>query len=170
MNKTTNALAPLKFGIEQIAINPRNPARARQLLIDLGMVNWVDDQVKALGQVFGEDAGNIANLAFNYEAFSGKEFEILNYVEGDNWLEDAVEDRANTVTHLGMHCSADDLIRWREFFAERGIGIAQEVFTQSHTNPFLVENGRKYNYVIFDTKSILGVDLKFIVRINKEDQ
>ena len=49
---------------------------------------------------------------------------------------------------------------------ERGIKVAQEVFTKSHTNP-VIAGKRKYNYVIFDTKEILGVDLKFIVRINQ---
>jgi hypothetical protein len=33
----------------------------------------------------------------------------------------------------------------------------------SHTNP-VISGKRWYNYVIFDTKEILGVDLKFIVR------
>jgi hypothetical protein len=41
--------------------------------------------------------------------------------------------------------------------------VAQEVLTQSHTNP-VISGKRWYNYVIFDTKDILGVDLKFIVR------
>ena len=67
-----------------------------------------------------------------------------------------------------MHCSADDLIEWRVFFQSRGIDVAQEVMTESHTNP-VIAGKRSYNYVIFDTKDILGVDLKFIVRINKDD-
>ena len=46
--------------------------------------------------------------------------------------------------------------------------MAQEVFTESHTNP-VIAGKRSYNYVIFDTREILGVDLKFIVRINKDD-
>jgi hypothetical protein len=67
-----------------------------------------------------------------------------------------------------MHCSGDDLLKWREFFKERQINVAQEVFTESHTNP-VIAGKRSYNYVIFDTREILGVDLKFIVRINKDD-
>ena len=159
---------PLKFSIEQIAINPRNPFLARELLIAIGLANWVDDTVIAKGFVFGHPGSSVANLAFNYEAFSGKEFEILNYVEGENWLEDCVEQRAGSVSHLGMHCTAEELFEWREFFKARNIPVAQEVVTVDHTNPFLIENGRKFNYVIFDTKSILGVDLKFIVRIERE--
>ena len=45
--------------------------------------------------------------------------------------------------------------------------MAQEVMTESHTNP-VIAGKRTYNYVIFDTKEILGVDVKFIVRINHD--
>ena len=96
----------------------------------------------------------------------------MDYTSGLNWVDDsdscATANVFNTVSHLGMHCDAEELIEWRKFFGSRDIAVAQEVFTQSHTNAYLVENGRKYNYVIFDTKPILGVDLKFIVRIDKE--
>ena len=79
------------------------------------------------------------------------------------------DERRNSVSHLGMHCTADELELWQEFFAERGIGIAQEVVTDSHTNP-VISGKRLYNYVIFDTKEILGVDLKFIVRLEPEQK
>ena len=65
-----------------------------------------------------------------------------------------------------MHCSAEDLVKWREFFNERKIQVAQEVFTDCHTNP-AIAGKRSYNYVILNTYGILAVDLKFIVRINK---
>ena len=152
----------MKFFIEQIAIAPTNPAAAKQLLSEMGAVDWVEDQVVANGKVFGEDRSNIANLSFNYELAKSYEFEVLDYVEGDNWVE---QGRADTVCHLGMHCAADEIWNWSEFFAARGIAVAQEVFTQSHTNES-IKDSRRYNYVIFDTKAILGVDVKFIVRKN----
>lgn len=151
----------LKFTIEQIAICPKDPVAARALLRDIGAVTWHEDHVVADGRVFGFEGSNHADLAFNYELFSGKEFEVLHYTKGSNWMEGKV--RANSVSHLGMHCSADDLMKWREFFAARSISVAQEVMTQSHSNP-AIAGERWYNYVIFDTKEILGVDLKFIVR------
>jgi hypothetical protein len=72
--------------------------------------------------------------------------------------------RRPMVSHLGVHCTSEELGEFRRKFADMEIRVAQEVFTQSHTNPFLVEQKRKYQYVIFDTYDVLGVDLKFIVR------
>lgn len=150
----------MQFKIEQIALAPRDPKAARKLLEAIGAVKWVEDTVVADGEVQGSSAINKALLQFNYDMFDGKELEILNYQNGPNWL----TRRPYCVSHLGMHTTAEDLVRWRDFFASRGIKVAQEVYTVSHTNPFLLKTGRKYHYVIFDTFEILGVDLKFIVR------
>lgn len=154
----------MKFQIEQIAICPLDPALAKQLLRDMGAVDWVEDHVTASGEVFGETANNEANLSFNYDLFAGKEFEILHYTGGDNWI-DSLDRGFNIVSHLGMHCTAEELVHWRAFFAVREIDVVQEVVTLQHTNP-AIAGKRSYNYVIFGTKRILGVDLKFIVRIN----
>lgn len=154
----------MQFKIEQIAICPAHPALAIELLRELGLTEWANDHVVAEGRVYGDFVGeNEADLAFNYQAFGGKEFEVLNYTNGENWMKYGT--RPNSVSHLGMHCTAEELVEWREFFRQREIYVAQEVFTKSHTNP-VIAGKRSYNYVIFDTKSILGVDLKFIVRID----
>lgn len=152
----------LKFQIEQIAICPRDPAAAKELLRAMGAAIWVEDHVKANGIVFGAEGKNEADLSFNYDMFAGKEFEILNYTDGDNWMNRP--ERINSVSHLGMHCTADELVQWRKFFADREFLVAQEVVTYEHTNP-VIAGKRNYNYVIFDTKRVLGVDIKMIVRI-----
>lgn len=163
----------MKFTIEQIAICPSDPSAAKDLLRDMGAVEWSEDHVVADGWVFGYPSRNEADLSFNYDLVGGNEFEVLHYTQGPNWMDDreAKNDwprRVNSVSHLGMHCTDEELFAWREFFSERGISIAQEVVTESHTNP-VIAGKRNYNYVIFDTKSILGVDLKFIVRVNVND-
>ena len=158
----------MKFKIEQIAICPKDPIAAKKLLSEIGAVDWSEDHVVATGSVFGEQGTNEADLSFNYEIFDGKEFEILNYTKGNNWIDSSGRTERNVVSHLGMHCSAEELEKWKEFFHQRAIKISQEVFTDSHTNP-VIAGKRSYNYVIFDTRPILGVDLKFIVRINKDD-
>ena len=152
----------MKFTIEQVAINPPNPEIAQAFLAELGAAEWCKDQVRASGNVYGAPTQSVANLAFNYSIMPGGEFEVLSYLAGENWLEGGC--RSGGVSHLGMHCSAEELIKWREFFAAKGVPVAQEVVTTSHTNP-AIKDDRRYNYVIFDTKAIIGVDLKFIVRL-----
>lgn len=154
----------MQFRIEQIAICPANPEAAIELLTAIGAAEWAKDHVIANGKVYGQEGRNEADLAFNYNLFGGKEFEVLNYTDGNNWM--LHPERTNSVSHLGMHCSAEELVEWRAFFAGRDINVAQEVFTESHSNP-AIAGKRWYNYVIFDTKAILGVDLKFIVRLEQ---
>ena len=154
----------MKFFIEQIALCPPNPAAAINLLKQLGLEEWVKDHVVAGGKVFGESGKNEADLAFNYENTRPEnkplELEVLHYTSGLNWM----AGRPPMVSHLGMHCTAEELEAFRRKFSDMGIRVAQEVFTESHTNPYLLEVKRKYQYVIFDTRDILGTDLKFIVR------
>lgn len=153
----------MKFFIEQIALCPPDAKAAIKLLEHLGLTEWAHDTVIAKGKVFGNPGINEAALAFNYQAAREEpkplELEVLHYIVGDNWM----AGRGPSVSHLGMHCSLEELEEWRMKFSGLGIKIAQEVDTRSHTNP-VIAGKRWYKYVIFDTRNVLGVDLKFIVR------
>jgi hypothetical protein len=152
-----------KFVVQQFAICPTNPAAAIELLTALGAEDWARDHVVAQGEVFGKtECRNEADLAFSYTLAPDKEFEVLHYTTGHNWMGELL--RWNSASHLGMHCSEEELAEFRAFFKERGIPVAQEVFTESHTNP-VISGKRWYHYVIFDTRHLLGIDLKFIVRM-----
>lgn len=155
-----------KFKIEQLAINPRNPETAKMLLQAMGVDEWTEDTVTAGGHVLVSqdekvDATNTANLSFNYDLFPG-EFEVLEYTKGENWLQ---EWGASLVSHIGMHCTEEELWEWKEFFGRRYIPIVQEVWTMEHSNP-AIKDMRKYHYCIFGTRDVLGCDVKFIVRKN----
>lgn len=152
----------MKFKIQQVALCPLDVKRAEALLAKLGLDSWARDTVVATGTVHGVEGSNRAQLAFNYDALDGNELELLHYTDGRNWMADT----RPAVSHLGMHCTEDELAEWKKFFELEGIGIVQEVYTQSHTNKFLRDNGRKYHYCIFGTRDVLGTDLKFIVRID----
>jgi len=153
----------LRFTIEQVALCPKDPAAAIELLSAIGLDDWARDHVVAVGPVYGVPGRNEADLAFNYQATSDKslELEVLHYTEGPNWM--TAEGRPNSASHLAMHVTNPELHDWIELFSKRGIRIAQSVFTESHTNP-VIAGKRSYNYVIFDTRDILSIDLKFIVR------
>lgn len=166
-----------QFKIEQIALYPENSVRARAFLAKLGMSEWFHDDVVARGSVFTEkDCENTAHLAFNYQAGNGSdadaakplELEILDYREGENWM-DVMTDSGEVgwpgaVSHLGMHVTEEQLIEFDQVMRDESIEIAQSVVTQSHTN-LAIKDSRRYKYVIYDTRFLIGVDLKFIVRL-----
>jgi len=151
----------MKFIIEQIALHPRNPEAARALLSGMGIAKeWIEDHVCATGAVWGNPSSNEADLQFNYEALQqARELEILHYTKGERWLGDS----ESCVSHIGTHCSEEELAEWKKFFEARFIEIAQEVNTTSHSNE-AIKGKRSYHYCIFNTVDILGVDVKFIVR------
>lgn len=159
----------MRFFIEQIALCPPDPARAIAMLKALGLDEWAHDIVVAQGAVYHEGPlTNRALLAFNYQATREQakplELEVLHYTEGRNWMDVNVP----SVSHLGMHCTAEELAAWTEKFEALGVSWAQNVHTLSHTNP-AIAGKRWYNYRIFHTRPVLGVDLKFIVRKEAAD-
>lgn len=154
----------LIFKIEQIAIAPPDSVQALDFMNDIGAEDWSIDTVVAEGSVFGDYASNRAELCFNYDVCEGKEFEVLKYVGGPNWIAASVGNYP-CVSHFGMHCDAEELYLWKQFFVKKQIRIAQEVHTISHTNP-VIKGKRNYHYTIFATRHILGADLKFIVRMD----
>ena len=178
----TNIEPKLVFRIEQVALCPTDPAAAIALLTRMCAGEWARDHVKASGNVFGAGGTNEADLAFDYEMLKGaNELEVLHYTDGPNWMDGSHEGqevetgigmmpsedafrRPCSVSHLGMHCSAKELLRWRKFMADEGFREAQSVRTFSHTNP-VIKGKRSYQYVIYDTRAVLGVDIKFIVRL-----
>lgn len=152
----------MQFKIEQLALNPSDPDKAFNLMNVLGLQSWSHDQASAQGEVFGVPGKNVADLSFNHER-PGLELEIINYRSGNNWLDEHNYD-GSVASHIGMHCTAEELEAWRTKLAQLGIKVAQEVVTFDHTNPNVPE-GRRYRYVIFDTRDIIGMDIKFIVRM-----
>jgi hypothetical protein len=166
-----------QFKIEQIALYPQNSERARTFLAKLGLSEWFHDNVVARGEVFSETAcENQAHLAFNYQAGNGSdteagkplELEVLDYQVGENWMDVSIESgetgKFGGVSHLGMHVTEEQLVEFDKVMRENDIEIAQRVHTKSHTNP-AIKDSRRYKYVIYDTRFLIGVDLKFIVRL-----
>ncbi len=146
--------------IEQVAIYTKNPSKAKEALSAIGFNEWHTDHVHAKGEVFGQKGENKAELNFNYQ-MGDFEFELLNYVEGNNWIE--ARGQTSGMSHLGLH--VDDVEPHKDKMKALGYKIAQEVETISHTNP-VIDGKRKYKYVIFDTRAAFGFDLKLIQRID----
>lgn len=156
----------VKFMIEQVAIAPLNQIAAKKLLADLGIDFPVHDEVRAEGEVYSAPSYNVAELDFNYDTLEkANELELLYYKEGDNWI----DEQQPCVSHFGMHVTYEQLKEFDKVFKAHEIEVAQEVKTTHHTNPSIA-GIRWYHYVIYETYPILGVDLKFIIRLPQPEE
>lgn len=174
-----------KIKIDQIAIATTDSEKLVETLKQVGLTEWIKDEVVATGKVRESGSypvSNKAKLNFNYQM--GIEFEVLEYTEGKSWHNEIRKNKEftdNFLSHIGFHivddkepvpCAGDMIIKSAEEklqeikskMIEAGYKIAQEVFTDSHTNEYLQQQKRKYHYVIFDTRAQFGFDVKLIVR------
>ena len=158
----TNALLGKPF--DQVAFAVHNVAAQSAFVKTLGG-DWVSDYVKTEGEVLGHKGKkNLAKLMFNYD-FGPVEYEVLCYLEGDSWLtnQQIVPVNRPIASHYGWH--VDNPGPYSRRLEDLGFDKAQDVHTVSHTNPFLVEQGRSYRYVIHRARNTLGADIKLIQRI-----
>lgn len=154
----------MNINIEQVAIAVGDIEERLRYYEAMGH-EFVRDEVVAHGEVYGQKmvGGNIAYLAFNYTIIPGKELELIEYMDGDNWLAHSGRAHRPSMSHMGMH--VESIADWVEE-NDPPWGIAQEVRTVSHTNPAVVEAGRRYHYLIWDSRDDLGFDLKLIERLS----
>ena len=155
--------------MNKFAIACKNPDEVKKWLnAILGVDEWHEDLVVAEGQVHPHQRPldkhkNKAELNFNYQ-LGQFEFELIHYKAGRNWLQDINTQEDNFLSHLGFHI--DDPKRFEAVYKElkEHFNIAQEVVTESHTNE-AIKDERRYRYVIFNSRNMLGFDLKIIQRL-----
>lgn len=159
--------------IEQIAFHTNDIDHTKDQYYPLGIRKWESDIVTAKGTLHISEYGdteireitNVARLEFNYDM--EVELELIQYLAGDNWH--SYQRRTGTFqSHMSYH--VEDMQFEVQRLKNAGLRVIQEVKTLSHTNPHLLQNGRKYHYVIFDSRDKLGFDLKLIKRIEKDSQ
>lgn len=150
--------------LDQIAYISHSELDTQEIKIALGLqdASWVEDEVVATGRVGDrQSVTNKARLLFNYDR--GIEIEILQYLEGHNYAEGI---GAGEIGHVGYHWDGDGSPL---DFAEQGGVIVQEVWTKSHTNAYLLKQGRKYHYTIWAVPGI-PVYQKVIERIQPPEK
>lgn len=160
--------------IEQIAFSTCDIDYSKRQYEPLGITQWESDIVTAKGTLhtysqYGEEGTreiiNVARLEFNYDM--EVELELIQYLAGDNW-HNFQGRKGMFQSHMSYH--VEDMPSEVQRLKSAGLRVIQEVKTLSHTNPYLLKTGRKYHYVIFDSRNQLGFDLKLIKRIEKDDQ
>ena len=134
----------------------------------LNTTKWFKDCVEAKGVIWRNGFKKVENravLMFNYDIIPGKEFELIAYVDGENFLEWVPP---GMVSHMAAHVINID--NNRAVLQLKGWRLIQEVVTQSHTSKKVAEN-RRYHYAIYEHPAI-DYRLKLIERtdIHHADQ
>lgn len=159
--------------LDQIAIycSTAEQVRAAKAAWGLSDGEWVEDVVTGMASLDGEpEERSVARLLFNYDL--GIEVEILQYLEGDNWharwtkrherigKPNDAETKFSMpfISHIGFHVNDGPM-------PSLPLPLLQELKTQTHTNEYLRDNGRKYWYRIYDTRQFNGCFTKYIKRI-----
>lgn len=137
---------------------------------------WIKDTVVSVNEIFPQygrpyRCQAIGELQFNYDF--GIELEILRYVEGSSWhnhLPTKIALRGSMLpflSHVGIHMAEEDLFpdepNMQEWFVTSPWRLVQRTRTISHSNPYLIEKKRTYEYRIYE--SVPGTYLKYIKRI-----
>lgn len=162
--------------IEQIAVVSQDIERHRDFLtIPHSRNKWTVDTVEALhvapSHVLGQSFK--VRLAFNYHIVKGKEFELIQLLEG--WTIQLYVPGTyryeRGLSHLGYHVAdqkrspdalKDEVTSW----AQRGFPCHQISETIGHTGKV---PGR-YRYAFIDTRMVLGTWLKIIQRLKPDAQ
>lgn len=131
-------------------------------LFGLAHKDWIEDFAFGDAELGGRREDCRAHLRFNYDL--GIEMEILTYLDDFNWHAFKRTEGYFTgeifLSHYGFHLEED------EPFPRHTPGpLVQEMWTNSHTNPYLLERKRTYHYRIHDARETLGAYIKYIKRI-----
>lgn len=156
--------------IEQIAFTTATPSVDRDLWRYMlredqqETTSWIVDNVVGDARVLLPNGSwwegeSRAELSFNYDIIPGKEFELLNYTQGENFLHGKCEG----ISHLGTH--VEDIDQATTLLVMQGLHLVQEMWTKSHSNK-AIAGKRRYHYRIFGPAHAFGAYIKLIKRID----
>lgn len=133
---------------------------------------WIKDKVISTNMIYPQHGvpykcRAVGELQFNYDL--GIELEILRYTEGSSWhnhLPNNIAIRGSMlpfISHVGIHLDENEDFPYEEYMKEQHCWrLVQETTTHQHTNPYLLEKRRTYQYKIYE--SVPGTYIKYIKR------
>lgn len=159
--KTTNQPSGERIYAEQIAFQVERLDSAIDIYKEMGHTEWILDEVHA-NNVAGLLAGTSfkVKLGFNYTMFPGKEFELLEYIEGHTGQVTfyTPSTHQQNVSHIGLHVeNIEKYIDKNPLL--RDCDLIQLTETQWHAG-----TSRRYRYALIDTVSQIGFITKLIQR------
>lgn len=154
----------LKF--HQVAIYHADPESAVLEWSDLGYDKWTSDTATLVGTEWGDPSQKEGEMWFNYDILPME----LEYVKYNTPFRHTLDDRDGHppfISHMSTY--VEDLDEKLEEI-EQTIGIRpyHEFQTHDHTNPTVVERKLRFKEAIYDTRRLLGYDVKMIQRVTAD--
>lgn len=132
--------------MKHVAYAVLNASEGEHLKRRLGLHDrpWIQDRVTARCTVWdSQEHINTAHLQFL--EVGGIELEIIYYLQGKNWLSHHFAEQFSPfVSHVAWHLDAGE--PWPDINGR----LAQEMWTISHTNEFLLRENRRFHSKIFE--------------------
>ncbi len=148
-----------KFRIDRIALSMKSNEKAIKILTDFGLAKWFVDDIKSEGIIYGgqgesESHSRLARLTADVDY--PLEVEVIERVKDPKWVVDF------PIGCLCMHVNDVQLAQFTAYLFDAGFCVAESVESKAHSSP-AVKSSCRYRYVTFDTESVLGFHLRFIV-------
>jgi hypothetical protein len=147
----------MNLKLNLITLCAPDPEAARRLLTGITGAGWTVDGLTASGEVFGNPTRQAYESSSRHIRPDSEppELEIVEYESGPNFMDLRPNADPYRVASIGARVSSEQLAEARAFFTARGIGVAEELLVED-------DDGNRVLHVVFDTHSILGVDIKLI--------
>lgn len=152
------------FGLKfhQVAIYSANVFESVNMWKDMGYEDWTYDEAILSGTEWGKPGSKKAFMAFNYDILPN-ELEFVHYSAPTRHLQDERDGNPPFISHMSV--MVDD-VQWEtlRIFNRFGMKPYHEFLTGHHTNE-RVKGRKRFKEAIYDTRGLLGFDLKLIQRV-----
>lgn len=153
----------LKF--HQVAIYHAWPEKAVEDWTGMGYSKWIHDSATLTGTEWFEQSSKIGYMWFNYDILPME----LEYVRYDSPTRHSGDERTGDtpfISHMSTYVDDVDATVHR-INQEHDWLPYHQFLTGEHRNPAVIERGLRFKEAIYDTRGLLGFDIKLIQRIER---
>ena len=157
----------LQYQFHQVAIFcPDHGAKdAMDLYKTFGFKRWIEDSAELKGFLHGDPVVTKARMYFGYSVIGG-ELEFLEYEGPSRHQGSEGRGRSPYISHMSAY--VDDVrTTVSDVYIVTGRVPYHRFITQNHTNP-AVAGKKRFIEAIYDTRELIGYDLKFIQKVPHE--
>lgn len=155
------AVFDLKF--HQIAIYHHDPEMAMEEWCEMGFNNWTGDRAELVGTEWSMPSSKVGTMWFNYD-IAPLELEYVKYNREYRHSADDRDGHPPFLSHMSTYCEDVYSVAYRLWSQYRLVPYHRFV-TKNHLNPYVLEKGIRFMEAIYDTRNLLGYDVKLIQRV-----